>query len=85
MGFEDEAEQSLPRPCGQTNGGSKRPSELTSSIVPRGTSCHRSVDLDFSPIAFDLDHSHAVATSRVQRNSVPSTQIMVWTGRAPTE
>ena len=29
--------------------------------------------------------SHAAATSRVQRNSVPSTQIMVWTGRAPTE
>ena len=55
MGFEDEAEQSLPRPCGQTNSRSKRTYELTSSIVPRGTSFHRSVDLDFSPIAFDLD------------------------------
>jgi hypothetical protein len=40
MGFEDEAEQSIGRPCRQRNGGSKRPSELTSSIVPRGTSCH---------------------------------------------
>src|ERR1700722_4513239 len=38
MGFEDEVEQSLPRPCRQTNGGSKRTCELTSSIVPRGTS-----------------------------------------------
>ena len=34
---------------------SKRTCELTSSIVPRGTSFHRSVDLDFPPIAFDLD------------------------------
>src|SRR5450759_1596934 len=53
MGFEDEAEQSIGRPYRQTNGGSKRPSELTSSIVPRGTSFHRSVELDFSPIACD--------------------------------
>jgi hypothetical protein len=35
MGFEDEAEQSLPRPC--LVGRSKRTCELTSSIVPRGT------------------------------------------------
>src|ERR1700693_5527862 len=55
MGFEDEAEQSLPRPCGQTNSRSKRKCELTSSIVPRGTSFHRSVELEFPPIAFDLD------------------------------
>ena len=27
MGFEDEAEQSLPRPCGQTNSRSKRTCE----------------------------------------------------------
>jgi hypothetical protein len=47
MGFEDEVEQSLPRPCRQTNGGSKRTCELTSSIVPRGTSFHRSVELEF--------------------------------------
>src|SRR5438876_6067462 len=53
MGFEDEAEQSLPRPCRQTNGRSKRTCELTSSIVPRGTSFHRLVELEFPPIGFD--------------------------------
>jgi hypothetical protein len=47
MGFEDEVEQSFGRPCRQTNGRSKRTCELTSSIVPRGTSFHRSVELDF--------------------------------------
>src|SRR2546422_6392394 len=46
MGFEDEAEQSIGRPCRQTNGRSKRTCELTSSIVPRGTSFHRSVELE---------------------------------------
>ena len=35
------------------NGRSKRTYELTSSIVPRGTSFHRSVELEFPPIAFD--------------------------------
>src|SRR3984957_11652895 len=53
MGFEDEAEQSIGRPCRQTNGRSKRPNELTSSIVPRGTSFHRSVELELPPIAFN--------------------------------
>src|SRR5664279_2855373 len=53
MGFENEAEQSNGRPYRQTNGGSKRTNELTSSIVPRGTSFHRSVELGFSPIACD--------------------------------
>src|SRR6266702_7032016 len=53
MGFEDEVEQSLGRPCRQTNSGSKRTCELTSSIVPRGTSFHRSVELEFPPIGFD--------------------------------
>src|SRR5262249_6000631 len=37
MGFEDEAEQSIGRPCRQANGRSKRTCELTSSIVPQGT------------------------------------------------
>ena len=32
---------------------SKRTCDLTSSIVPRGTSFHRSVELEFPPIAFD--------------------------------
>ena len=77
MGFEDEAEQSNGRPCRQMNGRSKRPSELTSSIVPRGTSFHHAVELEFPPIGFDLCSCHAAAAacSRVQRNSVPSTHI----------
>ena len=76
MGFEDEAEQSLGRPCRQSNGRSKRTSELTSSIVPRGTSFHRSVELEFPPIVFDPAYGfHAAAASRVQRNSVPSTHM----------
>src|SRR5215472_14886686 len=50
MGFEDEVEQSLGRPCRQCNGRLKRTYELTSSIVPRGTSFHRWVDRRFSPI-----------------------------------
>ena len=53
MGFEDKVEQSFTRPCGRINGRSKRTCELTSSIVPRGTSFHRSVELEFSPIGFD--------------------------------
>ena len=53
MGFEDEAEQSLPRPCRQPSSRSKRTCELTSSIVPRGTSFHRSVELEFPPIGCD--------------------------------
>src|SRR5271163_3163337 len=53
MGFEDEVEQSKGRPCRLTNGWSKRTHELTSSIVPRGTSFHRSVELEFPPIAFN--------------------------------
>src|SRR5437879_13180059 len=50
MGSEDEVEQSFTRPCRQTNGRSKRTCELTSSIVPRGTSFHCLVELEFSPI-----------------------------------
>src|ERR1035437_2529100 len=53
MGFEDEAEQSFGRPCRQSNGRTKRTCELTSSIVPRGTSFHCSVEFEFSPIGFD--------------------------------
>ena len=75
MGFEDEVEQSLPRPCRESNGRSKPTYELTSSIVPRGTSFHRSVELECSPVGLDPGGSHTVATSRVQRNSVPSTQM----------
>ena len=56
MGFEDEVEQSIGRRCRQTNGRSKRPNELTPSIVPRGTSFHRWVELECSPIAIDPEH-----------------------------
>src|SRR5665811_1957999 len=52
MGFEDEVEQSLRRPYRETNDRSKRTCELTSSIVPRGTSFHCWVELEFSPIVF---------------------------------
>src|SRR6188768_2981153 len=38
-------------PCRQTNGRSKATCELTSSIVPRGTSFHRRVELECSPIS----------------------------------
>jgi hypothetical protein len=75
MGFEDKAAQSVSRPCRQSSGRSKRTYELTSSIVPRGTSFHCSVDLEFSPIALILCEPHAAAVSLVQRNSVPSTQM----------
>src|SRR5947207_3424126 len=75
MGFEDEAEQSYRRPCRQSNGRSKRTYELTSSIVPRGTSFHRLVELDFLLSRLILRGSHAAVTSRVHRNSVPSTQM----------
>src|SRR5664280_1238243 len=50
MGFENEAEQSIGRPYRQIDGRSKRTNELTSSIVPRGTSFHGLVDLGLSPI-----------------------------------
>ena len=53
MGSEDEVEQSFGRPCRQLNGRSKQTCELTSSVVPRGTSFHRWVELWFSPIVFD--------------------------------
>ena len=53
MGFEDEVEQSFGRSCRQMNGRSKRKYDLTSSIVPRETSFHRSVELEFPSIGFD--------------------------------
>src|SRR6516162_5251129 len=75
MGFEGEVEQSIGRPCRQTNSRSKPTYELTSSIVPRGTSFHHGVELEFPPIASDPLGFHTAATSLVQRNSVPSTQM----------
>ena len=65
------------RPCRQSDGRSKRTHELTSSIVPRGTSFHCSVDLGFllSGLILNGFHAAAAACSRVHRNSVPSTQM----------
>ena len=72
MGSEDEAEQSIGRPCRLTNGRSKRTNELTSSIVPRGTSFHRRVELEFllSDMILHGCHTAAAACSLVHRNSV---------------
>jgi hypothetical protein len=53
MGFEDEAEQSFGRPCRLADSRSKQTYELASSIVPRGTSFHRLVELECPPILFD--------------------------------
>src|SRR2546421_2173674 len=75
MGFEDEVEQSFGRPCRQCNGRLKRTYDLTSSIVPRGTSFHRWVELDFLLSHLILHSSQAAATSLVHRNSVPSTHM----------
>src|SRR4029077_11628271 len=73
MGFEDEEEKSFGRPRRQSDGRIKRTYDLTSSIVPRGTSFHRGVELDFLPLHWILHRSQAAATSLVHRNSVPST------------
>ena len=58
-----------------SDGGSKRTNELTSSIVPRGTSFHRWVELYFLLSHLILHSSQATATSLVHRNSVPSTHM----------
>src|ERR1700681_2306586 len=56
--------------------GPKRTCELTSSIVPRGTSFHRSVELEcLSDLTLRGFHAAAAACSRVQWNSVPSTHM----------
>jgi hypothetical protein len=71
MGYEDEVEQSFGRPRRHYGSGSKRTNDLTSSIVPRGTSFHRWVDLDLLLSHLMLHSSQATATSLVHRNSVP--------------
>ena len=57
------------------DGRSKQTCELTSSIVPRGTSSHRSVELSFLLSDLILHITHAATTSLVHRKSVPSTQM----------
>jgi hypothetical protein len=61
----------------RTDGRFKRTYELTSSIVPRGTSFHRLVEFEFllSDLILHGFHAAAAACSRLQRNSVPSTQM----------
>src|SRR5471032_1136818 len=74
LGFEDEAERSKGRPCRQTNGRSKRTYELTSSIVPRGTSFHHAVELEFPPIGSDLSRlscgRHSLFSSPLELSAV---------------
>src|SRR6266702_5054135 len=75
MGFEDEVERSFGRPCRQSDGRSKRTCELTSSIVPRGTSFHRSVELEFPPIAFDPALWHSMNPARTFLWRAPSNTV----------
>jgi hypothetical protein len=58
-----------------SDGGSKRTYELTSSIVPRGTSFHRRWNSRFLLSGLITHGFHAAAVSRLHRNSVPSTQM----------
>jgi len=58
------------------DGRTKQTCELTSSIVPRGTSFHGLVEFECSPLSHLVTCvPHATAASRVHRNSVPSTQM----------
>src|SRR5665213_710562 len=75
MGFEDEAEQSIGRPCRQSNGRSKRTYDLTTSIVPRGTSFHRWVELEFPPIEFGRARLSCCCGLPGPADSVPSTHM----------
>jgi hypothetical protein len=76
MGFENEADQSF---------GAASPfdeqrvqADMRSHLIhrPARTSCHRAVEFAFSPIGFDLALSCGAS---VQRNSVPSTQMLLLT------
>jgi hypothetical protein len=70
MGFEDEVEQSLGRRCRQTDGRSKQTRELTSSIVPRGTPFHHSVELEFPPgVIGSTSHGDHVVPIDLQRGN----------------
>src|ERR1700682_66667 len=75
MGFEDEVEQSLPRPCRQMTAGT---SGHANSLHPSSREGHLSTAWWNS--SFLLSHlvtyaSHDTAASRVHRNSVPSTHM----------
>ena len=77
MGYEDEVEQSLPRPCRQSSGRSKRTCELTSPSSREGhlSTARWSSSFLLSDLILRSCHAAAAACSRVQRNSVPSTHI----------
>src|SRR6202167_6583599 len=76
MGFEDEVEQSIGRPCRQLNGRSKR---HANSPHPSSREGHHSTTRWSSSVLLSeliLYGFHvATACSLVQRNSVPSTQM----------
>ena len=77
MGFEDEVEQSFGRPCRQTTVG---PSGPANSPHPSSREGHHSTARwSSSFLLLDLIlhgfHAAAAACFRVQRNSVPSTQM----------
>src|ERR1700745_4467736 len=57
MGFEDGVEPFFGGPCRRTDGRFKRTYELTSSIVPRGTSFHHAVELEFPPLVRHCFHA----------------------------
>jgi len=74
---EDEAEQAAARPYRLLDGGDSTDNELTSSIVPRGTSSAQGGNLNFASALVGSRSSPQAetASSLVQRNSVPSTQM----------
>ena len=66
------------------------PSDIANSPHPSSREGHHSTagwssSFLLSDVLVHGFHAATAACSRVQRNSVPSTQIMVWTGRAPAE
>jgi len=73
---EDEVEQAAARPCRLLDGGDSTDNELTSSIVPRGTSSAQGGNLNSLALVGSWYSPQAeTASSFIQRNSVPSTQM----------
>jgi hypothetical protein len=75
---EDEAEPSGGRPYRCSDGRHKQQSDLASSFVPRGTPSARAADTSLCvSVSMQLGgcYQAAAASSFVQRNSVPSTQM----------
>src|SRR3974390_1262177 len=72
MGSENEADQSKGR---SYRGRTWRTYDLTSSIVPRGTSSHHVVELGSFLSRLVAYYHAATACCRIQQNSVPSIQM----------